>query len=96
MPQSEHYDWWVLGCDPIQGHLLVECRLTRRTGIVRNATAEELLMASTKNFTSYPWIEPDRVAETPLKPHVIKLAKQSQNLSAFMGKTRSLASRHNE
>ena len=96
MPQTDHRDWWVLGCDPIQGHLLVKCQLTQRTGIVKTASADELLMASAKNFTSYPWIEPGRVTETPLKPHVIDLAKKSQNLSTFVQKTRSLASRHNE
>ena len=96
MPQSNIRDWWVFGCDPIQGHLLVKCQLTQRTGVVKNASAEELLMASAKNFASYPWIEPGRVAETPLKPHVIKLAKESQNLSTFLGKTQSLASRRNE
>jgi hypothetical protein len=96
MSQSVHFDWWVLGCDPIQGHLLVKCRLTQRTGLVKNASAEELLMASAKNFTSYPWTEPERVNETPLKPHVINLAKQSQKLSTFMRKTQSLASRINE
>jgi hypothetical protein len=74
----------------------VKCHLTQRTGIVKNASAEELLMASAKNFTSYPWIEPERVAETPLKPHVINLAKKSQNLSTFMRKTQSFASRRNE
>ena len=96
MSQTEHCDWWVLGCDPIQGHLLVKCHLTQRTGVVRNASAEELLMANAKNFTSYPWIEPERVAETPLRPHVIKLAKESQNLSTFMRKTQSFASRRIE
>ena len=53
-------------------------------------------MASAKNFTSYPWTEPERVTETPLKPHVINLAKKSQNLSTFVRQTQSLASRHNE
>ena len=96
MPQTDHRDWWVLGCDPIQGHLLVKCQLTQRTGVVKNASAEELLMANAKNFTSYPWIEPGRVTETPLKPRVINLAKKSQNLSTFMQQTKSLASRHNE
>jgi hypothetical protein len=96
MPQSDNRDWWVLGCDPIHGHLLVKCHLTQRTGVVRNASAEELLMANAKNFTSYPWVEPARVAETPLKPSAINLAKKSQNLSTFVGKTQSLASRHNE
>ena len=96
MSQSTHVDWWVLGCDPIQGHLLVKCCLTQRTGLVRNASAEELLMASAKNFTTYPWIEPERVIETPLKPHVINLAKKSQRLSPFMRQTQSLGSRHNE
>ncbi|MCE0499201.1 MAG: hypothetical protein LV481_14775 [Methylacidiphilales bacterium] len=96
MSQSVSFDWWVLGCDPIQGHLLVKCRLTQRTGVVKSATAEELLSASAKNFTSYPWTEPERVTETPLKPHVIHLAKQSQNLSTFMRKTQPLVSRHNE
>ena len=96
MPQSNIRDWWVLGCDPIQGHLLVKCHLTQRTGVVKNASAEELLMASAKNFASYPWIEPERVTEAPLKPHVINLAKKSQNLSTFMQKTKSLVSRRNE
>ena len=96
MPQSDNRDWWVLGCDPIQGHLLVKCHLTQATGVVRDASAEELLMANAKNFESYPWIEPGRVAEIPLKPHVINLAKKSQNLSTFMQKTKSLASRHND
>lgn len=96
MPQSKSRDWWVFGCDPIQGHLLVKCQLTQSTGIVKDPSAEELLMASAKNFESYPWIEPARVAETPLKPHVIKLAKESQNLSTFLGKTQTLASRRNE
>ena len=94
--QSIHRDWWVLGCDPIQGSLLVNCRLTHRTGVVKSARAEELLAASAKNFEPYPWIEPERVVETPLKPHVIDLAKKSQRLSTFMGKTQSLASRLNE
>jgi len=96
MPQTDHYDWWVIGCDPIQGHLLVKCRLTQRTGVVKSANAEELLTACAKNFTSYPWIEPERVAEAPLKTHVIDLAKKSQHLSTFMRKTQSLASRRNE
>ena len=96
MPQTDRCDWWVLGCDPLQGHLLVKCQLTQHTGVVKNASAEELLMASAKNFTSYPWIEPERVVETPLKPHVIKSAKDSQNLSTFMRKTQSFASRRNE
>ena len=96
MPESAHFDWWVLGCDPIQGHLLVKCRLTQRTGVVKTASAEELLMASAKNFTSYPWTEPERVTETPLKPHVIDLAKKSQSLSPFVSKTQALASRRNE
>jgi len=96
MLQNDHCDWWILGCDPIQGHLLVKCQLTQRTGVVKNASTDELLMASTKNFTPYPWIEPERVAETPLKPHVIDLAKKSQNLSTFMSKTQSFASRRNE
>jgi len=93
---SIHRDWWVLGCDPIQGNLLVKCRLTQRTGVIKNASAEELLIASAKNFEPYPWVEPERVVETPLKPHVIDLAKKSQRLSTFMGKTQSLASRLNE
>ena len=59
MPQSAHCDWWVLGCEPIEGYLLVKCHLTQRTGIVRNPSAEEMIMASANNFTSYPWIEPD-------------------------------------
>jgi hypothetical protein len=96
MPQSDHYDWWVLGCDPIQGHLLVKCRLSQRTGLVKDATAEELLQASAKNFTSYPWTEPQRVIQTLLKPHVIDLAKRSQKLSGFMQKTQSLVSRRTE
>ena len=96
MPQTDHFDWWVLGCDPLQGHLLVKCHLTQRTGVVKNASAEELLMASANNFTSYPWIEPGRVTEAPLKPHVIKLAKQSQKLSTFRQTTKLLVSRHNE
>lgn len=96
MPQTDHCDWWVLGCDPIQGNLLVKCKLTQRTGIVQTATDEELLMASAKNFEPYPWIEPERVAETPLKPSSIQLAKESQNLSTFMRKTQSFASRHIE
>jgi hypothetical protein len=94
--QSVSYDWWVLGCDPIQGHLLVKCRLTERTGVVKNANAEELLQASAKNFEAYPWVEPERVTVAPLKPHVINLAKKSQSLSSFMGKTQSLVSRLNE
>jgi len=93
---SQSYDWWVLGCDPIQGHILVKCHLTQRTGVVKNASAEELLAASAKNFTPYPWVEPERVTETLLKPHVVSLAKKSQKLSTFMGKTQSLASRLNE
>lgn len=96
MPESGHRDWWVLGCDPIQGYLLVKCQLTQLTGVVKNASAEELLMASTKNFTSYPWTEPERVTEAPLKPHVIDLAKRSQNLSNFMQTTKLLASRRHE
>ena len=96
MQRSDTRDWWVLGCDPIQGHFLVKCRLTQRTGVVRNASAEELLIASAKNFTPYTWIEPERASEAPLKPHVIKLAQKTQNLSTFMGKTKSLASRHTE
>jgi hypothetical protein len=96
MPQTDHFDWWVLGCDPIQGHLLVQCRLTQRTGLVKSASAEELLMASANNFAPYPWVEPERVAETPLKPHAMELAKKSQNLSTFMRKTQSFASRRNE
>jgi hypothetical protein len=96
MSQSSSRDWWVLGCDPIQGHVLVKCQLTQSTGLVKDASAEELLLASTKNFTSYPWTEPNRVTETPLKPHVIALAKTSQKLSSFMGKTQSLASRLRE
>jgi len=96
MSQSEHFDWWVLGCDPIQERLLVKCRLTQRTGVIKDASAEELLVASAKNFEPYPWVEPERVTETLLKPQVIALAKKSQNLSTFMHKTQSLASRHNE
>ena len=96
MPQTDPCDWWILGCDPVQGHLLVKCHLTQRTGVVKNASAEELLMANAKNFTSYPWLEPGRVAEAPLKPHVIDLAKKSQNLSTFMRKTQSLPSRLGE
>ena len=96
MPQNDTRDWWVLGCDPIQGHILVKCRLTQRTGVVRNPSVEELLIANAKNFVPYPWTEPGRVAETPLKPHVINLAKKSQSLSIFMPKTQSLASRRNE
>lgn len=53
-------------------------------------------MANAKNFTPYPWVEPGRVTETPLKPHVIKLTKESQNISAFMRTTQSFASRRNE
>ncbi len=87
---------WVLGCDPIQGSLLVKCRLTQRTGVIKSASAEECLMANAKNFEPYPWVEPERVIETPLKPQVIDRAKQSQRLSPFMGKTQSLASRLNE
>ena len=96
MPQNDIRDWWVLGCDPIQGRLLVKCQLTQRTGVVKDPSAEELLMANAKNFASYPWIEPERVNEIPLKPRVINLAKKSQNLSTFMRQTTSLASRHNE
>jgi hypothetical protein len=96
MPQSDHCDWWVLGCEPIEGYLLVKCHLTQRTGVVKNASAEEMLMANANNFTSYPWIEPDRVAEKPLKAHTLELAKKSQNLSTFMRKTQSLASRRTE
>ena len=96
MPQTAHCDWWVLGCDPIQGLILVKCQLSQRTGVVKTASAEELLMANVKNFTPYPWIEPERVAETPLRPHEIKSAKESQNLSTFMRKTQSFASRRNE
>jgi len=96
MPQSDNRDWWVLGCDPIQGHVLVKCHLTQRTGVVKDPSAEELLMANAKNFTPYPWIEPERVTEIPLKPRVINLAKKSQNLSTFLRQTTSLASRRNE
>jgi hypothetical protein len=96
MPECGHRDWWVLGCEPIEGYLLVKCHLTQRTGVVKNASAEELLTASAKNFTSYPWTEPERVTETPLKPHVIDLAKRSQSLSTFMQTTKLLASRHHE
>lgn len=96
MTQNDHYDWWVLGCDPIRGYLLVKCHLTQRTGVVKDATAEELLMASAKNFTSYPWVEPERVAQTVLRPHVMDLAKKSQKLSTFMQKSQPLASRRNE
>jgi hypothetical protein len=85
-----------LGCDPIQGHILVKCRLSQRTGVVKSASAEELLTASAKNFAPYPWVHPERVTETLLKPHVVSLAKQSQKLSVFMGKTQALASRRNE
>ena len=53
-------------------------------------------MASANNFAPYPWVEPERVAETPLKPHAMELAKKSQNLSTFMRKTQSFASRRNE
>jgi hypothetical protein len=96
MPDVVSYDWWVLGADPIQGQLLVKCRLTQRTGVVKDATAEELLQASAKNFESYPWVEPERVTVMPLKAHVVNLAKKSQSLSVFMGKTQSLVSRLNE
>ena len=96
MPPSAHCDWWVLGCEPLVGTLLLKCHLTQRTGVVKNATSEELLMANAHNFTPYPWVEPERVAETPLKPHALELAKQSQNLSGFMRKTQTLASRHTE
>jgi hypothetical protein len=96
MSEIASRDWWVLGCDPIQGNILVKCRLTQRTGVIENGSAEELLKASVKNFESYPWVEIERVKETPLKPHVIKLAKKSQSLSIFVGKTQSLASRRNE
>jgi hypothetical protein len=96
MQQSDHCDWWVIGCDPLQGHLLVKCKLTQRTGVVKNAGAEELLRANANNFTTYPWIDPERVTEAPLKPHVIKLAKKSQKLSTFMQTTKLLASRYNE
>ncbi len=85
-----------MGCDPIQGHILVKCRLTQRTGVVKDPSADELLMANAKNFVSYPWVEPGRVSETPLKPRVIHLAKQSQKLSTIMRQTTSLPSRHNE
>ena len=96
MPHNNSRDWWVLGCDPIQGHLLVKCQLTQHTGVVKDASAEELLLASARNFTSYPWTEPGRVTVAALKPHVIELAKKSQHLSTFMRKTQSLASRRNE
>ena len=96
MPQNETYDWWVLGCDPIQGHLLVKCRLTQQTGVVKNANAEELLAASAMNFAAYPWVEPERVTVTVLKPHVIQRAKQSQKISPFIAKSQPLASRRTE
>lgn len=96
MTPTVSHDWWVLGADPIQNHLLVKCRLTQGTGVVKNPSAEDLLNASAKNFESYPWIEPARVTVTPLKPHVISLAKKSQSLSPFLGKTQSLPSRLKE
>ena len=96
MPHDAMYDWWVLGCDPIQGHLLVKCRLTEQTGVVKDATAEELLAASAKNFAPYPWVEPERVTVAPLKPQVIRRAKQSQRLSPFIAKSQALASRRME
>jgi hypothetical protein len=96
MTPSTHCDWWVLGCEPVEGNLLVKCHLTRRTGVIKNASPDELLMADAHNFTSFPWLEPDRVTETPFKPHAVELAKKSQNLSTFMRKTQSLASRRTE
>jgi len=96
MPQNATYDWWVLGCDPIQGHLLVQCRLSQQTGVVKNASAEELLEASAKNFAPHPWVEPERVTVAPLKPHVIHRAKQSQRISPIFGKSQALASRRTE
>ena len=96
MPQNATYDWWVLGSDPVHGHLLVTCRLTQQTGVVKDATAEELLAASAKNFAPHPWVEPERVTMTPLKPHVIHRVKQSQRISPIIGRSQSLASRRNE
>lgn len=71
----------------------MKCRLTSRTGLVKDATAEELLMANTKNFVSYPWTEPDRVAPTLLKSHVMEMAKKSQRLSGILRQSQPLASR---
>jgi hypothetical protein len=96
MAQNATYDWWVLGCDPVQGHLLVKCRLTEQTGVVKDATAEELLAASAKNFAPHPWVEPERVTVTLLKPQVIHRAKQSQRISPIIARSQSLASRHTE
>lgn len=80
----------------MHGHLLVTCRLTGQTGTVKNASAEEMLVASAKNFAPYPWVEPERVTVTALKPQVIHRAKQSQKLSPFIAKSQSLASRRTE
>ena len=89
-------DWWVLGCEPDVGRLLVKCHLTGRTGVVENASPEEVILASASNFTSYPWVEPDRVVFAPLKPVMLETARKSQRLSTFMSKTQSLASRRPE
>jgi len=96
MAQNATYDWWVLGCDPVHGHLLVKCRLTEQTGVIKDATAEELLAASAKNFAPHPWVEPERVTVTLLKPQVIHRAKQSQRISPIIAKSQSLASRRPE
>jgi hypothetical protein len=86
-------DWFVVGVDPLKRHILVKCRLTRRTGFVADAALAELERAGAQSFEPYPWIEPLRVTPHAIKPEVMKLSQQTQRLSGILRKSQSLTLR---
>lgn len=86
-------DWFVIGVNPLENHILVKCRLTRRTGVITDPTLTELEKASAQNFETYPWVEPRRVRPHPIKPAIMHLSRQSQKLSGIISKTQALTPR---
>jgi hypothetical protein len=86
-------DWFVVGVDPLQNHILVKCRLTGRTGSVIDPSMMELEKAAAQNFEPYPWVEHTRVVLKPLKAEVMRLSRQTQNMSGMLRRTQSLTTR---
>ena len=86
-------DWFVIGVDPLRRHILVKCRLTKRTGIVPDPEFVELEKASVQNFEPYPWIEPERVRPHLIKAETLSMSRKTQKLSGVLRKSQPLTSR---
>ena len=86
-------DWFVIGIDPLKHHILVRCRLTKKTGVITDPAVLELEKASAQNFEPYPWVEPARVTLHPIRPATMSLSRKSQKLSGVLQKTQSLTTR---